>query len=288
MELLNIGCGARYHKDWINIDKISYGKDIIQCDLKKGIPFPDSFFNVVYHSNLIEHFSKKDAEYLIQECFRVLIPGGIIRIATPDLEEITNLYLESLKKAREGLKEWVENYEWILLEMYDQTVRNVSGGEMLNYFLKDKITNKEFILKRCGVEAKNLIEYGRKILKEKNNNDEVSSKSNYHFLMRVKSKFFSLISKNNLKELFIRKILKDDYEALKIGRFRLSGEVHQWMYDNYSLSVLLSKCGFINIIQRDAFDSYVKNWPDYNLDTEENGEIYKPDSFYMEAIRPFK
>lgn len=288
MKLLNIGCGTRYHRDWINIDKISYGKDVIQCDLKRGIPFPDSFFNVVYHSNLVEHFSKKDAGYLTQECFRVLIPGGIIRIATPDLEEIANLYLESLKKVREGLKEWVDNYEWILLEMYDQTVRNVSGGEMLNYFLKDKISNEEFILKRCGIEAKNLIEYGRKILKEKNNNDEVSSKTNYRFLMKVKNKFFSLINKNNLKELFIRKILKDDYGALKVGRFRLSGEVHQWMYDNYSLSVLLSKCGFINIIQRDAFDSYVKNWSDYNLDTEENGEIYKPDSFYMEAIKPFK
>ena len=160
--------------------------------------------------------------------------------------------------------------------MYDQTVRNKSGGEMLNYFLKDKIINEEFVLKRCGTEVKRLIEYGKKTLNENNAEIPIKRISKYRLLKEIKN---TILNKKNLRELFIKKFLNEEYEALSIGRFRLSGEIHQWMYDSFSLSKLLSNSGFINIIQRTAFDSYIKNWSGYNLDTETNGEVYKPDSF---------
>jgi hypothetical protein len=51
---------------------------------------------------------------------------------------------------------------WIMLELYDQTVRNFSGGEMFQYFVRESIPNENFVLERCGVEAKKLIESGRK------------------------------------------------------------------------------------------------------------------------------
>ena len=283
MKLLNIGCGNKYHKDWINIDKFFYSKDVIPCDLKKGIQYPDSYFDVVYHSNLLEHFPNAGAFFLLKECFRVLASGGIIRVAVPDLEEIVRLYLKSLEEIRNGSEEWTYNYEWILLEMYDQTIRNKSGGEMLNYFLKENIINEEFVLQRCGTEAKKLIEYGKKILNESNAEIAMDKSGKYRLLKKIKN---TILNKKNLRELFIKKFLKEEYESLQIGRFRLSGEVHQWMYDSYSLSKLLSNCGFVNIIQRNAFSSYIKNWSNYNLDTEINGEVYKPDSFYMEAIKP--
>ena len=283
MKLLNIGCGNRHHKNWINIDKISYSKDVIKCDLKKGIPFPDSHFDVVYHSNLLEHLSKAEALFLLKECSRVLASRGIIRVVVPDLEEIVRIYLEALEKLRKGSKEWTYNYEWILLEMYDQTVRNKSGGEMLNYFINENIANEEFVVKRFGTEAKKLIEYGKKILNENNTEIAMKKRTRYKLLKKIKNTVFN---KNNLRELFLKIVLKSEYKALKIGRFRLSGEVHQWMYDSYSLANLLSECGFINTIKRTAADSYIKNWSDYNLDTEINGEVYKPDSFYMEAIKP--
>ena len=283
MKLLNIGCGDRFHKDWTNIDKIAYSKDVIGYDIKKGIPFPDSYFDVVYHSNLLEHFSKTGGLFLLKECFRVLIPGGIIRVAVPDLEEIVRLYLKSLEESRKGYMEWEYNYEWVLLEIYDQTVRNKSGGEMLSYFLKENIANEEFVLKRCGTEAKKLIEYGKKKLQGNNTENAVKKEIMFRFLKKIKQ---TLFNKNIFKEFLIKILLKKEYEALQIGRFRVSGEIHQWMYDSYSLPKLLTSCGFVNIIQRNAFDSYIKNWSRYCLDTEINGKVYKPDSFYMEAIKP--
>lgn len=77
-----------------------------------------------------------------------------------------------------------------------------------------------------------------------------------------------------------------DNKALQIGRFRLQGEVHQWMYDRYSLARLLRKTGFHNPQPVGPTESQLQGWADYNLDTEPDGTIYKPDLLYMEAIKP--
>ena len=77
-----------------------------------------------------------------------------------------------------------------------------------------------------------------------------------------------------------------EQDALEIGQFRQSGEVHQWMYDHYSLSSLLKKCGLQEITKRTAQESYIPEWTSFNLDTESDGSVYKPDSLYMESIKP--
>jgi hypothetical protein len=81
----------------------------------------------------------------------VLKPGGIIRIAVPDLEVIIRLYLEKLENGNEA------DYDWMMLELYDQEVRNRSGGEMLNYFKQDEIPNLDFVLSRIGFEGLGMI-----------------------------------------------------------------------------------------------------------------------------------
>ena len=84
----------------------------------------------------------------------------------------------------------------------------------------------------------------------------------------------------------IKLILNKEYNALQIGRFRQAGEIHQWMYDRYSLKVLMRKNGFESIVQRTAYESYVPDWAKFNLDTEPDGSVYKPNSLYMEGIKP--
>lgn len=81
---LNLGCVSRFHLDWINVYFTSTVRDVIVANLCKGIPFPDQTFDIVYHSHLLEHFSKSDAAGFVNECHRVLRPGGIIRVVVPD------------------------------------------------------------------------------------------------------------------------------------------------------------------------------------------------------------
>jgi len=58
------------------------------------------------------------------------------------------------------------------------------------------------------------------------------------------------------------------------------------MYDHFSLSVLLRSCGLERITRRTAYESDISEWASFNLDTEPDGSIYKPDSIYMEAVKP--
>ncbi|MFB2838107.1 class I SAM-dependent methyltransferase [Floridanema evergladense] len=280
MNYINLGCGSRFHLDWTNVDFVSTGEGVIVHNLIEGIPFPNCSFDVVYHSHVLEHFSKKQGELFLRECYRVLRPQGILRIAVPDLEQIVRIYLTALEKASSASPEWAFNYEWIALEMYDQTVRNNPGGEMATYFQRKPLPNQQFVLERCGVEAKNLLEVEQEIdsVTKQGSILEKLLKSVYRFFRYPKYR----------RELLLKGILGKEYNLLQIGRFRQSGEVHQWMYDRYSLAVLLKKCGMENIVQRTATQSYIANWSSFNLDTEPDGTIYKPDSLFMEAIKPSK
>ena len=91
---------------------------------------------------------------------------------------------------------------------------------------------------------------------------------------------------DGLRAALVRRLLgQRDYEALMLGRFRLSGEIHHWMYDRYSLSLLLDRSGFESPVERSGFDSAIDNWAQYNLDGDQHGTVYKPDSLYLEAIK---
>ena len=59
---LNLGCGSRFHEQWNNIDFKSNPPDVVGHNLLKGIPFENQTFEVVYHSHLLEHLKKKQAE----------------------------------------------------------------------------------------------------------------------------------------------------------------------------------------------------------------------------------
>lgn len=277
MNYLNLGCGSRFHHEWKNVDFISNHPDVMSCNLTRGIPFKSSSVEVVYHSHLLEHLKKQQAKVFLSECYRVLIPNGIIRIAVPDLEQITRSYLQQLEIAIVDQTSSSPDYDWMLLELFDQMVREQSGGEMGKLLTSEDIPNQAFILQRVGVEAQRIIDaQGQKTILPTQNLQQI-----------LKKVFRKLKSWGYGKELLIRLLLdQQDYQALNIGRFRQSGEVHQWMYDRYSLGRLLKECGFIDIQQCAADESKIPNWTSFHLDTEPDGTVYKPDSLYVEAIKP--
>jgi hypothetical protein len=187
-----------------------------------------------------------------------------------------------LERASSGSQEAAFNYEWILLEMYDQTVRNYSGGEMGAYLSREHIPNEEFILNRMGIEAKNLIEAVRQQRLQPHCTPIQEGQ-----IKRLPNRIYRFLRYPTYRrELLLQKLLGQEYSTLQMGRFRQSGEVHQWMYDRYSLGLLLEKCGLKNIIRRTATESYISDWSSFNLDTDLDGTVYKPDSLYMEAIKP--
>jgi predicted SAM-dependent methyltransferase len=277
---LNLGCGQTFHESWTNVDFYSSHPAVIQCNLINGIPFEDSRFDVVYHSHVLEHFSKEDGEKFIKECYRVLRSNGIIRVAIPDLEQIVTHYLKAMNDSLNNIKNAEDNYDWMMLELYDQTIRNHSGGEMAKYLFQENILNEEFVYKRIGIEGKNI---RKEYLKNKSNKIPTSS-----YVISEKS-FVQAI--RQFVKYFISKLFHSskDYpvdikQNIEIGKFRKSGEIHQWMYDRFSLRRLLEKNGFRNIEVKSAHESAIADWKTFNLEITDS-EIRKPDSLFIEAIK---
>lgn len=95
---LNIG-SAQYHiEGFIDLDLPSdwYDKkrtrDFVAYDIRNDkIPYNDSSVSNIYCSHVIEHLEDKPVDFFIQNCFRVLKPGGVLRLACPDANFLWNV-----------------------------------------------------------------------------------------------------------------------------------------------------------------------------------------------------
>jgi predicted SAM-dependent methyltransferase len=273
--LLNLGCGNIYHRDWVNTDLFRSGKNVIAVDVKKSLPFQNNYFDAIYTSHLLEHLNVEESERLLNECYRVLKRDGVIRVAVPDLEQISKLYLDKLEKVSSGKKDEEINYDWMVLEMFDQTVRAKTGGKMLDYLLQPNLENKDFVLSRIGNEAQRI--WGRQGIPTWKVYLDIVKKRGIGWLIKY----------IYMRALGVPILLaggKDAYYAYNEGLFRLSGDIHKQMFDRYSLSRILKRAGFRNAKKLDAFTSKIKNFRNYNLDVLE-GVVRKPDSLFMEASK---
>lgn len=277
MRYLNIGCGTNFHKAWVNIDIHSSSPYVEVHNIRNGLPFQPEEFHAVYCSHLLEHLKKNEAILLLKEVVRILMPRGVIRVVVPDLESIAQIYLEKLNAVYNGAIEAEPDYDWILLELFDQTVRNSGGGEMLHYLCNKNIKNKNFVLSRIGMEAEIFFNKKKDTLLENQSADIKARKSIKFAIKKTKFDILRLLVK------FIGD--KDILEAFDEGIFRNSGEVHRWMYDRYSLKRLLQCVGFQDIQVCKANESRIVDFNTFDLDII-NGVVRKPDSLFMEGIKP--
>lgn len=101
---INIGCGRELKRGWINADNTKKKKTlewhpsqralgfIIELfDATERWPYDDNVFDYVLSEHMIEHVPEKKGLFLLQEAYRTLKPGGVIRIACPERERFEKL-----------------------------------------------------------------------------------------------------------------------------------------------------------------------------------------------------
>lgn len=257
------------------MDMMPAHQSVKRVDLLEGIPLEDNVCDAVYHSHVLEHLGCEQGRKLMVECHRVLKPGGIARVAVPDLEQIARIYLRLLESALAGKK--VEGYDWILLEMYDQVTRSTSGGEMRRHLATAGDDHREFIRQRLGMEAERTWA----------DLDAISRAPTFFQRLRLATprqlwrKLRIALSEGGLTILGG----KSFGGAFREGLFRRSGEIHRSMYDRFSLARLLDSVGFEEPRVCRADESAIPAFSRYGLDML-GDRVRKPDSLFMEARKP--
>ncbi len=126
MQRVNVGCGQSPISGWRNFDnslslrisKISFLPKLLRAlgileegqyhfiqfarsheieygDAAKGLPIPDGSVDVLYSSHMLEHLDRTEADIFLEEAYRILRVGGIIRFAVPDLKKHVEQYIKS-------------------------------------------------------------------------------------------------------------------------------------------------------------------------------------------------
>lgn len=149
---LFIGCGARPIDGWLNADIEPLADSVMELDATKPFPFEDAEFDFVFSEHMIEHVPEPAAIAMLRECHRVMRPGAVIRVSTPDFAFLVDLYRErgSLDDERRRYVEWAT--ELFLPEAPSAQPLYVINNMVRDWgheFIYDRETLQS-VLERCG------------------------------------------------------------------------------------------------------------------------------------------
>jgi predicted SAM-dependent methyltransferase len=92
---LQIGAGgSKGFDDWLNTD-IEPQTGEAYLDATKTFPLPDGVLSYVFSEQVFEHLSYRDGLAMLRECHRTLKSGGKIRITTPNLLRLMQLFQDA-------------------------------------------------------------------------------------------------------------------------------------------------------------------------------------------------
>ena len=93
---LHVGAGPKRLDGWLNCDLIAGD---VYLDLERPLPLPDGCLAYAFGEHVLGALSESGGQALLGELRRVLRPGGVLRIATPDLVKLIALYRDENEAA---------------------------------------------------------------------------------------------------------------------------------------------------------------------------------------------
>lgn len=89
---LNWGCGLVTPRDWINSDRKAAAGVDLACDIRVGLPLPDDGLDYAVSIHALQDLPYLDVLPALRELWRVLRPGGVLRLGLPDLDRAIEAY----------------------------------------------------------------------------------------------------------------------------------------------------------------------------------------------------
>jgi predicted SAM-dependent methyltransferase len=104
---LQLGTSNSLIEGWLNTDVLPTSREVVYLDATRRFPFRDNTFDYVCSEHMIEHIEYHDALFMLRECFRVLKPGGKIRMSTPDLRVLVGLFSNEKTTVQNFYVDWM-------------------------------------------------------------------------------------------------------------------------------------------------------------------------------------
>jgi predicted SAM-dependent methyltransferase len=123
---LHLGCGNHLLKGWLNSDILEIEEGMVFIDVREKLPFEKNCLDFIFSEHLLEHLTHEEGVHLIAECFRTLKSGGVLRLSTPDLAFLIDLYVSNDLENRDYIH-WAFDVYW--------PRREQSKALALNYYL---------------------------------------------------------------------------------------------------------------------------------------------------------
>lgn len=96
---LHVGAGHVRLNGWLNTDILPHLSPLF-LDATHRFPIKANSVLYIFSEHFLEHVPRHSALALLKESFRVLKPGGILRISTPDAQALAGAYLNHPERAR--------------------------------------------------------------------------------------------------------------------------------------------------------------------------------------------
>ena len=140
---LNLGCGLNPIEGWTNIDGGDNSwycppdhEDVIPLDVFDAMAhLPDGSCDCISSEHFYEHFTLDDGYRMAQEWSRLLRPGGVVRVVTPDLEKEAKIYLGDLIPAPAEVYDRHKR-RWLTSRHTKETKRFLTPAMLFNFGMR--------------------------------------------------------------------------------------------------------------------------------------------------------
>lgn len=132
MKKVQFGSGTNILVGWENTD-------LPGTDVRKPLKYVDNSIDFIFHEHVIEHLDEVDGYIFMQECFRILKPGGVMRLSCPSIDGFIWVY-QNWERINFNFKKDFKNKT--------SFINHVTYGEAINFsgkmFLPDYKTVKDY------------------------------------------------------------------------------------------------------------------------------------------------
>lgn len=92
---------VQFYYGWINSDiqdltdfARKTGRKFVQHDVRQPSPLNDNSVHCITAHHLMEHLTREEGANFLKECYRIMEPGGVIRLSVPDTRKIIGKYIQ--------------------------------------------------------------------------------------------------------------------------------------------------------------------------------------------------